>query len=394
MNSDAPPNIATAAGLTFGVEEEFLLVDSASGKPVARAPAVLAQAAENPAATSDATLHPELMGTQVETATGVCTTLRDLRAQLHHGRRRLGSAARRERARLISSGTPLVEGTSPPISAGTRFDRIARAYGGLVVDYQACGCHVHVGVPDRETAVAVVNHLRPWMPTLLALSGNSPFHGGQDTGYASWRAVQQSRFPGSGIPPRFSSAADHDDRVAKLVDCGTLMDADMSFWLARPSPHLPTVELRVADAAITAEEAALQAALSRALVRTALAGHAAGHEAPAVDDQVGAAAVWSAARYGLKGPGVHPVHARQVPATTLVRELIEHVRPALEEVGDSTFVHKTVTALRRRGIGAERQREAAEGGTAAVLRMLTEQTVRDPTANGSPAENVARTEQG
>lgn len=397
MNTDAPLEAATATGLTCGVEEEFLLIDAASGRTVPYASTVLTRANRRPLDAPDTALHPELMGTQVETASGICTTLGELRAQLREARRRLGAAAEPERARLVSSGTPLVAGTPPPVSAGHHYDRLAQTYRGLLADYQACGCHVHVGVPDRDTAVAVINHLCPWIPTLLALSGNSPFHGGSDTGYASWRVVQQSRFPGFGLPPRFASAIDYDAQVAKMIDCGVLMDTDTSFWLVRPSPRLPTVELRVADAVITTEEAALQAALSRALVRTALSDLAAGIEAPAVDGQVAAAAVWSAARYGLRGHGVHPVGEHRIPAVELVRELLEHVSPALEELGDADAVRHTLAVLLRRGTGAERQREAARGGSEAVIRMLAEQTVADSApdfSDRSPQAAATRANRG
>ncbi|RCW44610.1 carboxylate-amine ligase [Halopolyspora algeriensis] len=371
MRAHAPPDAATATGATFGVEEEFLLVDDVSGRPFPGASPVLARVADRLPA---AAVHPELMETQVEASTGICTTLPELRGQLRKARDRLGAAAGLERVRLVSSGTPPLSGPPPPVSPGERFTRSARIYGGVITDYQACGCHVHVGVPDRDTAVAVINHLRPWLPTLLALSGNSPFHGGSDTGYASWRMVQQSRFPGAGMPPWFTSAAEYDARVSQLVDCGVLMDTGMSFWLARPSPRLPTVELRVADAAITAEEATLQAALGRALVRTALAELSAGVEAPAVPDQVAAAAVWAAARFGLRGHGVHPVTEQRIPAIELVHELLERVRPALDETGDLGAVRRCLAFVLRWGIGAERQRGAARNGSDAVIHMLAERT--------------------
>lgn len=390
MAARAPLETATATGMTLGVEEEFLLVDGVSGRPFPGASAVLAQATERFPGTA---VHPELMETQVEASTGVCTTMAELRGQLRRARDRLSTAAGHERTRLVSSGTPPLTGTPPPVAPFDRFAHSARVYGGLLTDYQACGCHVHVGVPDRDTAVAVLNHLRPWLPTLLTLSGNSPFHGGNDTGYASWRMVQQSRFPGAGVPPWFASAAEHDARVSQLVDCGALMDTDMSFWLARPSPRLPTVELRVADAAITVEEAALQAALSRALVRTALTELSAGIEAPAVADQVAAAAVWSAARFGLRGHGVHPVGEHRLPAIELVHELLERVRPALEETGDFDAVRRYLTSVLRRGTGAERQRGAARGGSGAVIRMLAEQTAPGSPGHESRAE-TAGTEHG
>ncbi|MGP4003836.1 carboxylate-amine ligase [Streptomyces sp. 8N706] len=348
------------------------LLDPASGHPVPCAPEVLAdvRAAHTPAAVPE--LKHELLSTQVESATGVCTRLQDLSAQLTAGRERLAAAAASHGALLVSSGTPPLAAGPAPVTDGERFRQIRDAYPGIVADYQVCGCHVHVGVPDRETAVAVVNQLRPWLPTLLALSANSPFHHGLDTGYASWRMVQQSRFPGSGVPPHFASAAAYEREVGRLVDCGALIDARMSFWLARPSPRFPTVEVRVADASITVEEAALQAALSRALVRTALTGLSAGRETVPVRDQVAAAAVWSASRYGLRGPGVHPVREKRVPATALVEALVRHVRAALEEAGDLDGVRTAASRLLAHGTGAERQRAAGE--PAAAVRYVAHRT--------------------
>jgi carboxylate-amine ligase len=175
--------------------------------------------------------------------------------------------------------------------------------------------------------------VRPWLPTLLALSANSPDHG-----YASWRMVEQSRFPGSGVPPVFAGAADYDAHVARMVTCGTLVDRAQSFWLARLSPKLPTVEFRVADAAATVEDAVLQAALSRALVQTAFLGD----EPRPVRDDVCAAAVWAASRYGLDGAGVHPWRECRVPATALLEELLEHVTPALRARDEFDLVHDLV----------------------------------------------------
>ncbi len=358
-------------GRTVGVEEEFFLVDRSSGRPVARAAEVLAAADSPPAGTL---LHDELLATQVEAVTGVSTTLDEVRTRLRQGRSTLATAADSQRAHIVATGTPPLTGPPAAIGRGKRFARIGEQYGGLLVGYESCGLHVHVGVPDRDTAVAVISHLRPWLPVLLALSGNSPFHAGVDTGYASWRMVQQARFPGSGVPPAFDSARAYDEEVARLVDLGVLVDDRMTFWLARPSPHLPTVEFRAADASITPDGAVLQAALSRALVRTALAETAAGREAPEVDSQVAAAGVWNAARHGLAGPGVDLVAQRTAPAGALVQQLVVRVRDALEDVGDLSAVRSTVAHLEQEGTGAERQRRAYAAGPAAVVRMLVAKT--------------------
>lgn len=238
-----------------------------------------------------------------------------------------------------------------------------------------------------------MNHLRLWLPTLLALSANSPFDRGRDSGYQSWRMLDQARFPGAGVPPWSSSASAYDRQVARLVEAGTLIDERMSFWLARPSPRYPTVEVRTADAAGTVDEAVLQAALVRALVRTAVGDLARGREAPAVDDQLCAAATWAAARYGLQGRAVHPVEERAVPARRLLEEVLDRVRPALEASGDLAPVHGILTWLERHGSGAERQRAAAASGLPAVVDMLAVQTTdggaagdHDPSAYADATE--------
>lgn len=349
---------------TFGVEEEFLLADPETGATVPAAIEVLAAAGP---ADPGAGLHTELLRTQVEAATAPCGSLDELGKQLGGSRSRLALAARSCGVLLVPSGTAVVAG-SAETSEGDRFAGIAARYAEVVRQYEVCGCHVHVAVPDLETAVAVTNHLRPWLPTLLALSVNSPFHRGGDTGYASWRMLEQSRFPGSGVPPWFRSAADHTAQVERLVECGVLEDAAMTFWLARPSPNWPTVEFRVADAAVDVPAALLQAALSRALVVTALADLERGREARWVDDQVAGAAVWSAARYGLGGPGVHPLLERRVPAVGLVDELVTRVAPALAEAGDLGPVRDLLGLVLHGGTGADRQRAA--GDPADVVRTI------------------------
>ncbi|GAB2842802.1 glutamate--cysteine ligase [Actinocorallia aurea] len=362
---------------TVGVEEEFLLIDPVSGTTRGRGPEVLARVGgagpEPPGG-----FHAELQATQVEAASGVHTCLAGLRRDLARARRALGVAARAEGLALISVGSPVAPSPDPPVASGERYAHAKRTYAGVVRDYESCGCHVHVAVPDRDTAVAVVNHLRPWLPTLLALSANSPFDRGRDSGYASWRMITQAAFPGGGTPPHFASAAEHDRAVEKLVECGVLVDAGTTFWTARPSPRYPTVEVRAADACGTLDEAVLQAALARALVGTALRDLAAGREAGRLDPQVCAAAQWTAARYGLAGPAVDPVAGELVSARARVSVLFDAVRPALEETGDLAETELLLRGVVAGGTGAERQRKAGVEGMPAVLRMLAAQTVPAP----------------
>ncbi len=359
----------------MGVEEEFLLADPTTARTVPGAQAVLRRVHKEASTSDGSGCKAEFLATQVESATAVCTTLEELRDRLAADRARLVDAARQEGLLLLSCGTAVVSDGRAPVAEGDRFRRVSEMFADVVNDYQVCGCHVHVGVPDRETAVSVVNRVRPWLPTLLALSANSPFFHGIDRGYASWRMMEQTRFPASWMPPRFADAASYDAEVKRLVSYGALVDDRMSFWLMRPSPWLPTVEFRVADAVATVDDAVLQAALGRALVRRALADLEAGLPEPELDDRAAAAAVWAAARYGLDGDGVDPLTRTRTPAGELVDALLRHVEPALEETGDTETVRRLLASVRRDGTGADRQRRAWEsGGPLAVVELLASLT--------------------
>ncbi|MBP2181642.1 carboxylate-amine ligase [Amycolatopsis magusensis] len=346
---------------TMGVEEEFLLAHAESGIAAPVAEDVLRVAAND-------VVRRELRDTQIEVATGICRTATDLEEQLIAGRELVAKAAATAGAVPLATGTPVWPSPPPSASSG-RAGAIDERFRGVVDDYEACGCHVHIGVPDREQAVAVLNHLGPWLPSLLALSVNSPFQSGRDTGYGSWRMVQQSRFPGSGVAPHFTDLEAYEGEVSRLVDCGVLIDSQMSFWLARLSGKFPTIEFRAADTAGTVGEALLQALLARALVGTALSEVAAGREAPALSPQIAAAAVWAAARYGLDGRGVDLRSGSPKPAALLVAELLVHVRPALEEHGDLALVKQLVEEVHHHGTGARRQREAGPAGVARLMRV-------------------------
>ncbi|WUH85780.1 glutamate-cysteine ligase family protein [Amycolatopsis sp. NBC_00438] len=196
------------AGPTVGVEEEFLVVDAGTRRPVPRAAPILGRVA----VPVDGGHEPELYQSQVEATTGVLTDLRDVAGALTAQRTALAGAARAEGALIVPAGTPPLRGETPRLTDGPRYRAIGETFRGVLADYETCGCHVHVGVPDRALAVAVVDHLRPRLPTLLALSGNSAVHHGRPTGYQSWRVIQQARCPAVASHP--ASAASPPTSVA------------------------------------------------------------------------------------------------------------------------------------------------------------------------------------
>jgi carboxylate-amine ligase len=360
--------------LTLGVEEEFLLLDPDTGSNVPVADRVIA--ALPTAVRRQSRL--ELRRSMIEMVTSVCTDLQQLRDQLTRHRRMAGAAAATAGARLVAVGATPVDDPQRGVPDQPRYQDMVRRYGPVALDPALCGCHVHIGVPDRDLAVRVCNRLRVWLPVVQALAANSPFAAGTDTGHASWRSVQLTRWPGVGPTPSFASAADYDATVAALVTSGVMIDDTMVYWYARPSASYPTVEVRVGDVCPTADDTVLVAALIRALVATLIDDERAGVPVEDVRDCVLSAAHWRAAHEGLDGTLVDlRLGGVLRPAWEVVDELVATVSPALLRHGDIELVVAQLARLRRHGTGAARQRRvyARAEDINAVLADLARQTV-------------------
>ncbi|KUI10485.1 carboxylate--amine ligase [Mycolicibacterium acapulense] len=339
---------------TIGVEEEFLLVDSASGEPVALNEAVAREAVKR-----GVKLQLELTTCQVETTSEVVSSSRELRDQLLRLRRLSAEAAGAAGAQLLAVGLPPTLPQEFPITDTPRYREIGEKFGMIAHEQGICGCHVHVAVPSREAAIRVSNRLRPWLPSLLALSANSAIYRNSDTGYASWRSVLWARWPSAGPPPHFDSVDEYDAVVQMMQQAGAMRDDGMVYWDVRPSKNFPTIEVRVADVPATAAETVLLAALTRAAVMTALEDERRGEPTPPLAAHALKAAYWKSARDGLDGDAVDLLESHQrVPARELLDRLVEHVRPALEAVGDYDLVFDELRRVTDQGNGAIRQRRA------------------------------------
>ncbi|MFC9327475.1 glutamate--cysteine ligase [Kitasatospora sp. NPDC057015] len=357
--------------LTFGIEEEYLLVDEVSGVPVPRAAEVLAAADLLPALRPEEAQH-ELLQVQVEVATPVCEELAEAADHLVRLRDALGTAARKAGCRIAPVGAAPFQGLMPvPVTDRARY-RSARADAPqLVDDLMLNGMHVHVGVPDRDSGIAVLNRLRPWLPVLVAMAANSPFWQGRETGFASWRTIHFDRWPASGQPPAFRDAADYERRVRALQDTGLIRDRGALYWHARLSERYPTIEVRAADVQLLPQDAELFAALVRALVATALADDRAGVPPLRPDEELLRAATWQAAHNGLDGRLASPNLPYARPAGSVVEELMAYAAPGLAAVGDTERVGELLEAFLAAGTGARRQRLAwHRGGRAGLIDLL------------------------
>lgn len=368
MSLHSPPDDAPR----FGVEEEFIVVDALTRAPVPRAAEIVSGAAS----ALGNRLAGEITPMQVETRTAPCTSLAELLAQLTEARKIIGEAARAAGLRVVASGSATIAGpVPPPITVGPRQRQGTATFRGLHDDLVISALHVHVEMPSREVAVQVGNHLRPYLPVLLAMTANSPYWDNRDSGYASWRTMVWSRWPVAGPPPRFDSADHYDQTVESLLAAGASVDRGTIFWDVRPSENNPTVEVRVADIAVTAEESALYAAVVRALVThmsTAVRQGRPAVDAPAETMRV---AYWRAARDGLDGAGLDLLTGAVRPAAELVGDLVATIEPVLRGQDAHPQVIAGLDRLLANGTGARRQRAVAErGGLAAVVDWLAEET--------------------
>ena len=340
----------------FGVEEEFLLVDPETRTVAAKAAAVLDRAKP---ALGDR-VSGEITKFQVETKSLPCKNDSELLGQLTVAREKLAIAADEEGLRIVASGTPVLGAfVPPPIVEGARPDRGNATFRGLHDEQSICAVHIHVEMPDRERAVLVSNHLRPYLPALIALTANSPYWAERDTGYASWRTLAWTRWPVAGPPPYFTSAAHYDELVAIMTAGGALVDEGTIFWDIRPSAHAPTLEVRVADVPMTPAESVLAAVLVRALAVTAVAAVDRGDPGPVVPAELLRLAYWRAARDGMDGCGIDMRTGRQIPAAELASRLLRAARPVLADRGELDLVAGGLRSLIRDGTGSSRQRAAA-----------------------------------
>ncbi|PWJ47282.1 carboxylate-amine ligase [Quadrisphaera granulorum] len=359
------------AALTLGAEEELHLIDTRTWQLSARAPQLLSRLPREG-------YSAEIQRTTVETNTAVVDTLDGLRAELLRLRGQLVEVAEREGLGVAAVGTaPRSTFADFELTATGRYGRMQEQYRLLVDEQLICGLQIHVGVADRDLAIDIAQRIAPDLPVLLALSASSPYWNGQDTGYASIRTTVWQRWPTAGATGPLASAAEYDELLADLIGSGVIADAKMAYFDVRPSSHAPTLELRVCDACPLVDDAVLIAGIFRALVREAEIAVQRGVPRRDRPAPLHRAAIWQAARGGLRGRLLdRSEHPRPVLAADVVRSLIERLAPVLEELGDAEQVRSLAERALARGNSADRQRAAfAETGNLDdVVKLVVEET--------------------
>ncbi|MBA2698047.1 MAG: glutamate--cysteine ligase [Nocardioidaceae bacterium] len=361
-----------------GVEEELMLVDPGSGALMAVSHRALhAHRAQLDAEGSghdvgtDGGLEQELFLQQIETGTSPHESIGDLERDIVACRRRAAESAEAVQASLIATGTPVLADTSAQrVTPEDRYERIVGEFGEIGRQAAVCGMHVHVDVGGDDEGVRVLDGVRPWLPVLRALSVNSPFWQGVDSGYASWRSQVWGRWPSAGPSEPYGDVASYQRNAESMIASGASLDRAMLYFDARLSESYPTVEIRVFDATTEIDDVGLVAALSRALVDTVVAGGG----TPIWRSDLLRAAHWRASRYGLGDRLLDPLSQELASARSVVEHTITYARDALDAHGDTDRVVEAFERLLARGTGATRQRAVADagGGVEAVVHDLRE----------------------
>jgi glutamate---cysteine ligase / carboxylate-amine ligase len=370
---------------SFGIEEEYYLVHAGSRALVKEPPRRLITSLKTAHGPS---FSEEFMRSQIEISTPVCASADEARAALIDLRRSIARKARRYGL------APIAAATHPFTMWRHQRHRDSQRYNAIADDFQAlgrrmliCGLHVHIGIEQPDDRIALMNDLRPYLPLFLALSGSSPFWGGEITGLKSYRTAINDATPRKGIPEPFADWRDFERTAGALVDAGVIEDATKIWWDVRPSVRFPTLEVRIMDVCPLIEDTIGIASLLRCLCRYLDRTRAARHDRP-VATLLCNENRWRAQRYGLSQGFVDTEHGGMVAITDLVETLLDRTAEDAAHFGCVDEIEHIRTILAR-GTSADRQLARYETllasgvsrnvALAGVVDQLIEDTLSDVT---------------
>ena len=341
---------------TLGIEEEFAIIDPETRELRSHIQEIL----EGGKITLKEQIKPEMHQSVVELGTEICDSIECARAHVIELRSRLAELAGRSGLKIASMGThPFSHWHDQRITEGKRYQEIVKDMQLLARANLIFGLHVHVGIPNREMAIHVMNQARYFLPHIYALSVNSPFWVGQNTGLKGYRLKVFERFPRTGIPDSFESLSEYEDYCKLLVKTGCIDNAKKIWWDIRLHPFFDTLEVRVCDAQSRVDDTLAIAALIQAviaklhkLLRQNITFRI--YRRRLLDENR-----WRAARYGIDGKLIDFGKEAEVEERSLLNELLEFVASEVNEFGtqrEMTHIKRII----REGTGADRQLVAWE----------------------------------
>jgi carboxylate-amine ligase len=338
--------------LTIGIEEEYQTIDPETrdlrshveSEILSKGKTLLKEAAK-------AEMHQSV----VEIGTGVCSNITEASRQLKDLRSQMCSLASQNGLKLAAAGThPFADWRNQEIFPDERYHVIVQDLKMVARANLIFGLHVHVGIEDREVAIHLMNAARYFLPHILALSTNSPFWLGMDTGLKSYRCKVFDKFPRTNIPDYFPSWGEYETFVKLLIKTNCIDNAKKIWWDIRPHPNFPTLEFRICDVPLRADETLAIAALIQATIAKLYKLHAANQGFRLYRRVLIMENKWRALRYGLEGKLIDFGKQTEVPVRDLIYEYLNFVEDVVDELGSRQYINY-IHRILEMGTGADRQ---------------------------------------
>jgi len=364
-----------AKQFTLGIEEEFQIVDPQTRELRSHVSEILAESKT----LLGEQVKPEMIQSMIEVNTGICNDIKEARADIIKLRGILSGLVRKQGLEIVAAGThPFSRWQDQKIFENARYELIVKENQMIARSLLTFGLHVHIGIPDPERAIQIMNAVRYMLPHVLALSTSSPFWLGVHTGLKSYRSELFTRFPRTGIPDHFESDSAFQRYVQLLIKTGCIDDAKKIYWDVRPHPFFPTLEFRICDIPTRVDDTIAIAALFQALVAKVdrlldqnLTFRL--HHKMLIEENK-----WRAVRYGLDGKMIDFGKGEEVPIRDVIRELLHFVDKVVDDLGSRQEINHIYTILERGTSADEQLRVWREtGDIKSVVDHLIEMTMEN-----------------
>lgn len=336
---------------TIGIEEEFQTID-----PVTRdLRSHIGQIVEDGKITLHEQVKAEMHQAVVEVGTNICNNIQEARREVTHLRKHIIELATNQGLKIASAGThPFSRWQDQQITADARYDKIIEEMQDAARSNLIFGMHVHIGMESRDMGVHMMNTMRYFLPHIYALSTNSPFWQGRNTGFKSYRSKVFDKFPRTGIPDYFASAAEYDEYINLLIKTGCIDNGKKIYWDIRVHPFFDTIEFRICDVPMRIDETICLAALLQALVAKIHKLMSSNLNFRLYRKNLISENKWRAARYGIEGKLIDFGKQQEVPTHQLIHELLDFVDDVVDELGSREECAYALKILEM-GTGADRQ---------------------------------------
>ena len=358
---------------TLGVEEEYMVVNPETRE--------LSSHDQKIVETASKVLHDQVKAEMhqavVEVGTGICKDVHEARKDLTHLRKTVSEIAHSFGLRIGAAGThPFSHWSTQLITPNPRYEDIVNELQEAARSNLIFGLHVHVGIDDKNMAMHLANSIRYFLPHVYALSTNSPFWEGRNTGFKSFRSKVFDKFPRTGIPDYFNTYEDFIGYVNLLIKTGCIDNAKKIWWDLRVHPFFNTIEFRICDCPLTIDETIAIAALFQALVVKLYRLREKNLNFMIYTRALINENKWRAGRYGIDGKMIDFGKEEEVSTRLLITELLEFVDDVIDDLGSRdaiNFVYK----MMEQGTGADRQLKVYEetGDFVKVVDFILEQTL-------------------